>query len=83
MISSIAIYCLHIVKWFQVLLFIICIQLNGFKYCYLLFAHSQMVSSIVIYYLRTVKWFQVLLFIICMQSNDFKYCYLLFAHIVM
>ena len=27
--------CLHIVKWFQVLLFIICAQLNGFKYCYL------------------------------------------------
>ena len=26
--------CLHTVKEFQVLLFIVCTQLNGFKYCY-------------------------------------------------
>ena len=57
MVPSIVIYCLHTVKWFQLLLFIIHIQLNGFKY--LLFAHSQMISSIAIYCLHTVKWFQV------------------------
>ena len=38
--------CLHIVKWFQVLLFnindslpcysFVCVKLNGFKYCYLI-----------------------------------------------
>ena len=42
MVSSIAIYCLHTVKWFQVLLFnnnnsikylsFVCTQLNGFMY---------------------------------------------------
>ena len=40
MVSSIATYCLHTVKWFWVLLFIVCTQLNGFEYCYLLFALS-------------------------------------------
>ena len=39
--------CLPSVKCFQVLLFIACGQLNMFKYCYLLFAHSWMVSTIV------------------------------------
>ena len=47
MVSSIDIYCLHTVKWFQVLIFIVCTQLNGFKF--------------VIYCLYTVKWFQELL----------------------
>ena len=28
--------CLHTVKWLQVLLFVVCSQLNGFKYCYLI-----------------------------------------------
>ena len=32
MFSSIAIYYMHTVKWFQVLLFIVSTQLNGFKY---------------------------------------------------
>ena len=39
-------------KWFQTLLSntnsSICTQLNGFKYCYLLFAYSQMILSIAI-----------------------------------
>ena len=32
MVSSIAFYCLHKVKLFQVLLFIVCTYLYGFKY---------------------------------------------------
>ena len=38
MVSSIIIYSLHTVTWFQVLLFIVCTQLNGLKFLYLLFA---------------------------------------------
>ena len=34
-VLSIAIYCLHTVKWFQVLLFIVFTQFRDFKYFYL------------------------------------------------
>ena len=39
-----------------------CIQVNGFKYCYLLFAQRSMI--------------QELLSIVCTQLKGFKYCYL-------
>ena len=56
MVSSIAVYCLHKVEGFQVLLFIVGTQLNGFKCCYLLLAYSRGgVSSIAIYCLHTVN----------------------------
>ena len=54
--------------------FFVCIHLTVFKYCYLLFAQSQVVSSIAIYCFHRVKWFQVLLFIVCTESSGFKYC---------
>ena len=60
-ISSITIYCLHTVQWLQVLQFIVCTQFNGFKYNYLLFAHSSMTSIIAIYRMHAVQWLQVLL----------------------
>ena len=65
MVSSIA-----CILSFQILLFIVCTQLNGFKYCL-----HFIVSNIAIYCLHTVKWFQVLL-----AFYRFKYCYLLFVH---
>ena len=80
MVSGIAIYCGHTVKRFQVLLFIVGTQLNGFKYNCLLLAHSLMVSSIAFYCGHTFKRFQALQFIVGTQSNRFKYCYLLLAH---
>ena len=76
MVSIIAIYCLQ--------------QLNGCKYCYLLFAtvgwfqislfivcNSWMVANIAIYCFATVEWLQILLFIVCnswMVSNIAIYC---------
>ena len=51
----------------QLLLSLVCTQLDGFKYCYSLFPHGEIVSSIAVRWLQTFKWFKVLLFIVYKQ----------------
>ena len=46
MVSNIATFYLHTVKWFQVLLFIVCSHLNLFEHCYLLFAHVELTGHV-------------------------------------
>ena len=84
MISNTAFYCLHTVKWFQVLLFIACTQLNVYHILWLSIIyclHSvKCLSHIAIYCLHSVKWFQVLFsninsFSTWTQLNGLKYCY--------
>ena len=77
---------LHTDKWFQVLLSnmnnSICMQLNGFKYCYLLFSHSlngfsycnliiMIIPSKRLQVSHSNNSFQHYL-IICTQLNGFK-----------
>ena len=55
------------------MLFIVCTQLNGLKYWYLLFAHSEIVWSINIYCLLTVS--------IIAATNSFTYTELMVQNI--
>ena len=45
MVTDIAIYYVNTVNYFLVLLYILCIYLNGCQYCYILCAYSWMVLN--------------------------------------
>ena len=71
MVLSVAIDCLHTVKWFQLVDFIIrytYIFQSFFYFSGKAEVYIYIYISVAIYYFLTVKWFQVMYFIVCTPS---------------